>query len=105
MPRLRQSYCNITLGNANVGSVFNQETRAKGGYLESVRRVVDETRLRPGEKVLEVAADREALGPHQDSEVHEETSNSNRLMAKLYTKPGALRSCRMMLKSLSMGTV
>ena len=54
LERLSQSYCTIVLSGANVGAVFNLETRAKGGYLEAVRRVVDQCRLQPGEKVLDI---------------------------------------------------
>ena len=51
---LSQSYCTITVCGANVGPVFNLETRAKGGYLEAVQRVIAEAELRPGERVLDV---------------------------------------------------
>ena len=54
LPRLGQSYCTITLGGPNLGAVFNLESRAKGGYLEAVEKVVDAARLQPGEKVLDV---------------------------------------------------
>ncbi len=37
-----------------VGPVFNLETRALGGYLNAVKRVVEETHLQPGERVLDV---------------------------------------------------
>lgn len=51
---LSQNYCTISLGGAHIGSVGNLETRAKGGYLDAVKRVVDETALQPGERVLDV---------------------------------------------------
>ena len=54
LPRLSQSYCTITVSGANVGPIFSLETRAKGGYLEAVEKVVDAARLEPGEKVLDV---------------------------------------------------
>ena len=54
LPLLSQRYCTITVGGANLGAVFNLELRAKGGYLEAVEKVVNETRLQPGEKVLDV---------------------------------------------------
>jgi hypothetical protein len=54
LDRLSQHYSTITLSGANVGSVFSLETRARGGYLEVVRKVVEESRLQPGEKVLDV---------------------------------------------------
>lgn len=54
LPLLSQSYCTITVGGANLGAVVNLESRAKGGYLEVVGKVVDEARLQPGEKVLDV---------------------------------------------------
>ncbi len=54
LDRLSQSYCTITLGGPRVGSVFSLETRALGGYLSAVERVVEETHLQPGERVLDV---------------------------------------------------
>ena len=54
LDRLSQSYCTITLGGPRVGSVFSLETRAMGGYLSAVQRLVEETQLQPGERVLDV---------------------------------------------------
>jgi SAM-dependent methyltransferase len=54
LDQLSQHYSTITLSGANVGSVFNLETRARGGYLEVVQKVVEESRLQPGERVLDV---------------------------------------------------
>ena len=54
LDRLSQSYCTITLGGPRVGSVFSLENRALGGYLGAVKKVVEETNLRPGERVLDV---------------------------------------------------
>jgi ubiquinone/menaquinone biosynthesis C-methylase UbiE len=54
LDRLSHHYSTITLSGANVGAVFNLETRARGGYLEVVQKVVEESRLQPGEKVLDV---------------------------------------------------
>ena len=52
LDRLSQSYCTITLGGPRVGSIFSLETRALGGYLSAVERVVEETDLQPGERSL-----------------------------------------------------
>ena len=54
LPRLTQLYSTITLGGIWLGVVANLEARAKGAYLDVVQRVVDETRLQPGERVLDV---------------------------------------------------
>jgi ubiquinone/menaquinone biosynthesis C-methylase UbiE len=54
LDQLSQHYSTITLSGTNVGSVFSLETRARGGYLEVVQKVVEESRLQPGEKVLDV---------------------------------------------------
>ena len=54
LPTLAQQYSTITLGGAWLGVVATLEARAKGGYLEAVLKVVDETRLQPGERVLDV---------------------------------------------------
>jgi len=54
LPKLAQHYSTITLGGAWLGVVATLEARVKSGYLEAVRRVVDETRLQPGERVLDV---------------------------------------------------
>ena len=54
LPRLAQHYSTIALGGAWLGVVATLEARAKGGYLEVVQKVVDEIRLQPGERVLDV---------------------------------------------------
>ena len=54
LPRLSQHYCTITLSGANVGSVAYLEARAKVGYLQAVQRVVDEAKLQPGQRILDV---------------------------------------------------
>ena len=54
LPNLAQHYSTITLGGVWLGVVAALEARAKGGYLEAVQRVIDETRLQPGERVLDV---------------------------------------------------
>ena len=54
LPVLAQHYSTITLGGAWLGFIATMEARAKGGYLETVGRMVDETRLQPGERVLDV---------------------------------------------------
>jgi SAM-dependent methyltransferase len=54
LPRLAQQYSTITLGGAWLGVVALLETRSKGGYLVAVQNVVDETRLQPGDRVLDV---------------------------------------------------
>jgi SAM-dependent methyltransferase len=54
LPRLSQSYCTITLGGPNLGAIFSLEARAKGGYLEPVRRLVAELQLQSGEKIMDV---------------------------------------------------
>ncbi len=54
LPRLAQHYSVITLGGAWLGVVATLEARANGGYLEAVQKVMDETRLQPGERVLDV---------------------------------------------------
>ena len=54
LSRLTPHYSTITLGGAWLGVVASMEARAKGGYLEVVQKVVDETRLQPGERVLDV---------------------------------------------------
>ena len=54
LPSLAQHYSTITLGGAWLGVVANLEARTKGGYLQVVQKVVDETQLQPGERVLDV---------------------------------------------------
>ena len=54
LPVLAQHYSTTSLGGAWLGFVATMEARAKGGYLETVGRMVDETRLQPGERVLDV---------------------------------------------------
>lgn len=54
LPRLAQNYSTITLGGAWLGVVAGLEARAKGSYLEVVQKVVKETWLQPGERVLDV---------------------------------------------------
>ena len=53
-PQLAQHYSIITLGGAWLGVVAVMEARVRGGYIEAVRKVVEETQLRPGERVLDV---------------------------------------------------
>jgi len=55
IPRLSEKYCTITLGGIELGAVAILESRGRAvGYLQMVRTLMDETELRPGEKVLEV---------------------------------------------------
>ena len=54
LPVLAHHYSTIILGGAWLGFIATMEARAKGGYLETVGRMVDETRLQPGERVLDV---------------------------------------------------
>ena len=54
LPQFAQHYSTISLGGAWLGAVANLEARAQGGYLEVVKKVVNETRLQPGERVLDV---------------------------------------------------
>ena len=54
LPNLAQQYSIITLGGAWLGVVFGLEARDKGGYLEVAQKVIDEIRLQPGERVLDV---------------------------------------------------
>ncbi|MBI2986537.1 MAG: methyltransferase domain-containing protein, partial [Deltaproteobacteria bacterium] len=53
LPLLSARYCTITVGGPGLGMVAFLEARGQG-YLRVVRGLVDETRLRPGETVLEV---------------------------------------------------
>ncbi|MBI4525769.1 MAG: methyltransferase domain-containing protein, partial [Deltaproteobacteria bacterium] len=53
LPLLSARYCTITVGGPALGAVALLEARAQG-YLRVVRSLVDETRLRPGQTVLEV---------------------------------------------------
>lgn len=53
LPLLSARYCTITLGGPALGMVAFLEARGQG-YLRVVRSLVDETRLRAGETVLEV---------------------------------------------------
>lgn len=53
LPLLSARYCTITVGGAALGMVAFLEARGQG-YLRVVRSLVDETRLRRGETVLEV---------------------------------------------------
>ena len=52
--RLSQNHCTITISGAKVGAVFNLETRALGGYLNAVEKVIIETDIQPGERVLDI---------------------------------------------------
>ena len=61
--RLSQSYCTITLSGPRVGSVFSLETRAQGGYLSAVKKVVEEANLQPGERVLDIGCGPGSLDP------------------------------------------
>ena len=57
LPKLAQHYSTITLGGVWLGfvaTVATVEARARGGYLETVGRMVDEIGLLPGERVLDV---------------------------------------------------
>jgi SAM-dependent methyltransferase len=55
IPRLSEKYRTITLGGIELGTVTILESRGRAmGYLQMVRTLIDETRLRPGETVLEV---------------------------------------------------
>jgi len=55
IPRLSEKYRTITLGGIELGAVTILESRGRAvGYLQMVRTLIDETRLRPGETVLEV---------------------------------------------------
>ncbi len=53
LPVLNKSYCTITLGGPALGAAAFLEAR-RPGYLRVVRSLIDETRLRAGEMVLEV---------------------------------------------------
>ena len=54
LPFLSQHYSIITIGGAWLGVVARLEARGKGAYLGAVQKVIDETRLQPGERVLDV---------------------------------------------------
>ena len=54
LSQLARHYCTVTLGGAWLGVVAGLESRAQGGYLAAVQRLIDETRLQPGERVLDV---------------------------------------------------
>lgn len=54
LDRLSQHYCTITLSGNRIGPVASLESRALGGYLQVVSRVVDQLELEPGERVLDV---------------------------------------------------
>jgi len=94
LDRLSQSYCTITLGGPRVGSVFNLETRALGGYLSAVQRVVEETDLQPGERVLDIGCGPGSL----DRWLARHTSKSNPIVG---VDPSAylLREAAAMVKS------
>lgn len=54
LPRLSQKYSTISVGGPYLAAVGSLEKRARGGYLAAVQRVVEEARLKPGERVLDV---------------------------------------------------
>jgi ubiquinone/menaquinone biosynthesis C-methylase UbiE len=55
IPRLSQKYRTIILGGTELGAVAILESRGRAvGYLQMMRTLMDETRLRPAETVLEV---------------------------------------------------
>jgi SAM-dependent methyltransferase len=55
VPPLAEQFCTITLGGAALGAAAVLESRGRAaGYLRMVANLIEETRLRPGESVLEV---------------------------------------------------
>ncbi len=54
LPMLANRYCTITLGGPKLGMIAHLEARARAGYLEVIRRVIDEVQIRPGDSVLEI---------------------------------------------------
>ena len=55
IPKLNQHYRTITLGGVELGAVAMLESRGRSdGYVRMVRNLIEETRLRPGEAVLDV---------------------------------------------------
>jgi ubiquinone/menaquinone biosynthesis C-methylase UbiE len=63
VPRLSERYCTIVLGGAALGAVEVLEARGRAqGYLRMMQALIDEARLQPGEKVLEVGCGTGVLG-------------------------------------------
>ncbi len=56
LPTLAQHYSTIALGGAWLGVVALLESRAKGGYLDVVQKVVDETRIQLAERIAVLVA-------------------------------------------------
>lgn len=54
IPKLAQHHTTVLLGGAWLGVVAILEARAQGAYLKAVRKLIDETQLQPGERVLDV---------------------------------------------------
>jgi len=54
IPRLAERYTVVRLGGPHLGMVSLLEDRARSGYGDLVAQVLDQTRLAPGERVLEV---------------------------------------------------
>jgi len=55
LSRLSERYCTITLGGAELGGVRQLEARGRAeGYRRALERFVAETKLKPGETLLEV---------------------------------------------------
>ena len=77
VPTLAQHYSTATLGGSWLGVVANLEARAQGDYLEAVRKVVNETRLLPGERVLDVGCGSGSL----DRWLAQRTRKANPIMA------------------------
>ena len=75
--RLSQTHSTIIISGAKVGAVFNLETRASGGYLDSVERVVREIDIQPGERILDIGCGPGSL----DRWLAEYTNRANNIVA------------------------
>jgi SAM-dependent methyltransferase len=54
IPKLAAHYCTITLGGAALGMVAYLEARGRLGYMDAVRSLIQATRVRSGDEVVEI---------------------------------------------------
>ena len=74
---LSARYCTVSLGGAHLGPVALLESRARSGYGELAARVLDDTKIAPGEVILEVGCGSGALS----RALVKRTNESNRIVA------------------------